>query len=314
MSTRIDGNSFKADWPESLKPIQNPPRVGVITKVAITILDYLRSFVFSWIIPGAAIHSSEHHQDILEKWNGQQIKMQAPDGAVLDGIFIEGISNPEKVILFGGGNAMRWENSAETIYQISRTGASVFYINPRGVGESKGKLYDEGYALDFYTAFEFLIEKTYKIENILPVGFSMGGANAARGAALIQDKYPRKKVSAINICSFSSLSSEIKELLGGGVLGTIASLAAWHLGIEMKVTKSWEKLKGDKFIFINTKDEMIPKKASLHEAVNPSKENFYEMEHKKEDNHFIPDSVLDAHKLRWKIEEMLGLMPPLKME
>jgi dienelactone hydrolase len=123
--------------------------------------------------------------------------------------------------------------------------------------------------LDIYTAAEYLIHKKgIDPEDIVFAGFSMGGANTTKGASLIQEKYPEKKIKAININSFSSLHLEIQTVLKNkGILAAIGRLGATLLALDMDVKKDWDSLNGEKVIFYNPKDPLIPHPAQLATAV-----------------------------------------------
>ena len=149
---------------------------------------------------------------LLEKFSGTKIQIKTPDNKLIDGAFFEK-ERTDKVILFNGGNATQWETSEGYLNYLKTCNASVLLFNPRGVGKSSAKRSPKGWALDAYTAYEYLIqEKGYDPNNILAIGHSMGGALTTLGAGLIQKKYPEKQISAINLCSFSDLRVEINTL------------------------------------------------------------------------------------------------------
>jgi len=295
---------FQAQWPErhdpALKSIVR--KVGNIFWNIISVMifpiglirlagHYIRNITFRCIVPGipsidAPLRSywdltkiiarffcnPENFKADLTNWgktelirtNGESVQFTTPDGAQIDGAFIPG-KHKNKVILFVGGNAEQWE-TLNWHHHLKPIGASLLFLNPRGVGGSTGTRYGEGYALDTYAAAEYLIHKKgIDPENILFAGFSMGAANTTRGAALIQEKYPDKKIQALNINSFSSLENEIYEVLG--TFGYLGFLASKLLGLNKEVKKAWDTLKGEKVIFHNPKDPVIPYLAQLATAV-----------------------------------------------
>jgi hypothetical protein len=250
---------FQAEWPKSLEPKASSLREIVLRILLLPLTipqSIVRHLAFRIIIPGNFIQVAQ----LTFKAKGYEItKVKTPDGGEINGIFVLG-KNPKKVVLFEGGNVERWENSLVHWYeQVEPTNASFFFLNPRSVGESSGPLNSQGYALDVYSAAEYLIqEKGIDPEDILFAGFSMGGANTARGAALIQEKYPDKKISALNINSFSSLEKEIYEI--AGMIGYIASRL---LGLDKDVKSAWDQLRGRKVILHAPKDPLIPAAAQL---------------------------------------------------
>ncbi|MDN3506053.1 MAG: hypothetical protein P0S96_02365 [Simkaniaceae bacterium] len=258
---------FQAQWPRSLDPALRPITEKVskvfwniisIVIFPIGLVRLARSFIsqvaFKVIIPG-----SLDYTDKLEI----HTPIKTPDGAIIDSVFVKG-KHPDKVVLFEGGNCEMYETSCPDWFdRIAPVGASLLFLNPRGVGLSRGMLNSEGYALDVYAAAEYLIqEKGIDPENILFAGFSMGAANTTRGAALIQEKYPDKKISALNINSFSSLETEIYY-----AAGRLAYLGSKLFGLNKDVKKAWDTLKGEKVILHNPNDPVIPLPAQLATAV-----------------------------------------------
>ena len=277
---------FKAAWPKSLDPslestlsktkkfTWNFFSILIFPIGLIRLTGYfIRNLAFSFAVPGNTERDSvEFNARVaricFKKFSGTPLQLATPDGGLIEGAFFEG-KNPQKVVVYGGGNRQQWENLIGEVIHLQSLGCSVLVLNSRGTGKSKGERNQAGYALDYYTAYEYLIhKKNVDPENILAVGFSMGGAHTTRAAGLIQEKYPDKKISAINMCSFSSLRSEIQSLFSdSGIFSLIGKYIAPLVGIDMKVKSAWDKLKGEKVIFYNPKDEVIPRNASLYKAV-----------------------------------------------
>lgn len=204
----------------------------------------------------------------IKEEKGEAVSFLTPDGAKIDGAFFSG-KNPKKVILYIGGNMEQWEVS--NFFGLKSLGASVLVLNSRGVGNSKAPWprYENGFALDVYTAAEWLVHnKGIDPEDMIFVGFSMGGANTTRGAALIQEKYPDKKIKAVNINSFNSLENLIDSIFSSiHPLSIAARWGAKILQFKMDVKKDWDSLKGEKYIFYNPNDRIIPRPAQLATAV-----------------------------------------------
>ncbi|NGX37102.1 MAG: hypothetical protein K1000chlam2_00252 [Chlamydiae bacterium] len=288
MATIQSSPIFQAAWPKALDPAFK----NILVKIAQFILKIvlfpfifvrrlLRNYVFHIIIPGQPVDCTWEGKSLLQKYGGQSIQLKTPDGATLDGAFFPG-KNPKKAILYATGNCHQWELLDDKLQELKPHDTSILIINPRGVGKSsKGTESEEGYALDYYTASEYLIKQhNLDPENILSIGFSMGGATTALGAALIQEKYPDKKISAINICSFSSLQLTIQKVLGKW--GTLAKFGSMLLGVDMHVKEAWDKLKGERCVFFNPEDGTIPTSASLFQAVKDNSKGrcyLYEMLH-----------------------------------
>lgn len=309
--------TFRADWPDRLNPAFKSTLSKILhifwniisiiifpIGIARFTIQHLKKLAFRIIVPGIPdidvpitgywdlikvalrliynpenfkANMAEEGKWMLNAFSGQPIQLEAPDGAKLDGAFFPG-KNSQKAIIYAGGNAQQWEALYQMVHILKPLNTSILVLNPRGVGKSEGHRSQEGYALDYYTGYEYLIhEQNIDPENVLAIGFSMGGALTACGASLIQEKYPDKKIKAINLSSFSSLQLEIQELLSRrkGILPLLGRIGAWIIQPEINVKPHWDKLKGEKCIFYNAKDPIIPKAASLYKAVkkNPIAES-----------------------------------------
>lgn len=277
--------AFRAEWPDKLNPaldscIMKAAKIfwEVISYIIFPIIllrylgEYLKDLILSMLIPGSVHIPKEYLEcvgkEMIAEFHGEKLKLSAPDGALLDAVFFEGDTYPRKAIIFACGNGGQWESQYEKLWVLQTFGVSILMIDPRGVGESKGTRFCEGYALDTYTGYEFLHrEKKMDLEDILLIGHSMGAGYGSCGAALIQEKYPNKKISMIHDRSFSYLSTEVEAVANRicCCLGTIASSLLYLFDIEFNSKEAFEKLKGQKCVIYSVTDHVIPyKKASLH--------------------------------------------------
>lgn len=281
--TPIDVKShFKAEWPRHLDPALESTASKVkrilwnllsiiIFPIGLCRLAYwtVRSIALKMAIPGPPYLNGSNGKVYLDYYGGKNVKPTSPDGLKLDGAFFPG-ENREKAVIFSCGNAMSWETTELYIELLKPLGVSILMVNPRGIVKSEGSRSEEGFALDIYTAYEYLIgaEKVDPNE-IVHVGFSMGGGYGAEGAALVQKKYPHKKLSAINIRSFSDLGLEVQALLGkvGGCLPSLMRLGAKLANFQMHPKKALDTLKGRVCVVSTPSDGVIVKVASMIEAM-----------------------------------------------
>jgi hypothetical protein len=274
--------TYEAHWPKELDPALK----NVLTKIArlfwniISVIIFpiglvrlvsraLRDGALRIIVPGnVEVVCNVMGKSLLKNFSGHPLTLTSPDNTLLDGAFFPGKIR-KKAIIYAFGNAHQWENCSQRLEQLKPLNTSILVINPRGVGKSEGTRSEEGYALDIYAAYDFLIKKE-KIDpnDIVFVGFSMGAAYGTCGAALVQEEYPDKEIKAINIKSFSDLQLELQTILAGrGILGAIARITAKILAFSLYPKQGWDTLKGKKCIFYDPSDEVIPKPASLFKAV-----------------------------------------------
>lgn len=275
--------TFKAKWPKSL----NPSLLSTSQKIinffwnALSLIIFpiglmrlantlIKHFAWSRILPGLSMNVEERGDALLKIYKGQRIQLTAPDGATLEGAFFPGKKHPKKAVIYASGNAAQWEVIQENLDILKPLGVSIISINPRGVGKSSGWRYEQGYALDIYTTYEYLIHQLQMDpEDIVLMGFSMGGGYGTCGAALIQEKYPDKKISAININSFGNLSTAIDVFLSNtnSFISPLLRLSNKLLGLDIKAKIAWDSLKGKKCLFHCTSDNIIFPKASLYQAI-----------------------------------------------
>jgi len=274
-----------------------------------------------WQIPLLLIHALYHPQHYKadfsvseEDWEaleGEPVSFKSPDGGEVHGAFFP--RHPGKVILHTFGNGAQWEPICEDrLGWFEPLGASVMMVNPRGVGKSTGSLHEEGYALDIYASYEYLIhEEGVDPEDIVLVGHSMGSAYGTRAAAMIQEKYPDKKISVINGRSFAHLGTQIDEMFSGkGFFPGVLRILAKGLWFGMDVKEAFEKLKGQKVVFYHPDDEVIPYAASLAKTVKESGSSATVIKmhnHLTSNHHNRPFCSEELSLLRTKIGEILRI-------
>ncbi|MBS0287716.1 MAG: hypothetical protein JSR17_10490 [Proteobacteria bacterium] len=178
----------------------------------------------------------------------------------------------KKYIIYFNGNATY---ALQTADEMKRDAAlhqcTVINFDYPGVGESEGKtviakdMVNAGYA-----QVKRLIDMGVPAENIILKGQSIGGAVATMVAGKCHEN--GEPVGVINQRSFAKMSRVVKEILGGGKLGSIGSGIIQGLGWGMDALAAWNKIPDShkEFIFAE-RDEVIPPAASL--AVGIGKEN-----------------------------------------
>ncbi len=269
---------FQAKWPSHLDPALESTctKVGRVFWNVLSVIIFpiglcrlafwlVRNIALGFAVPGPFHVDQLNGICLLKDLGGQNIQMHSPDGVKLDGAIFPG-ENRKKAVIFSFGNAMSWETSSYYIKLLKVLGVTVLVLNPRGIGKSEGSRSEEGFELDIYTGYEYLIEKEgIKPSDIVHVGYSMGGGYGAGGAALVQKKYMQEKLSAMNIRSFSSLHTEANALLGktGCYFGCLGRLGLWMAGLNMNPKAELDTLKGRVCIVSTPSDGVIPKEASM---------------------------------------------------
>lgn len=134
-----------------------------------------------------------------------EVYYRTADGELINALFFEGRSR--NVVLYFHGNAgdlSGWQFVAE---DFTSHGFKVMVIDYRGYGKSSGGISEEGFYLDGAGAYQYLVEKGFKPENIIVYGRSIGSGVAVQVAS----KYPCKGL--ILEAPFASLKKLADEKL-----------------------------------------------------------------------------------------------------
>jgi len=116
----------------------------------------------------------------------EDVTFNTADNVQLHGWYIP-YQQAEQVLLFFHGNAGNVSHRRDSIELFHRLGLSVFIIDYRGYGKSKGKPDEQGLYQDASAAWRYLTdEKGFANDQILIFGRSLGGAVAARLASGVQ--------------------------------------------------------------------------------------------------------------------------------
>lgn len=275
---------FRAEWPKVASPTICE-RIARIVRACISfLLTPLTDKVSEFVVPSSSweAHSSKNLKALAfereyfkESRGGTPLKLETPDGIVLDGMIFKGTS--KKAIAYFGGNAEFYESTADMVPSLrSAFGkVSVIFINPRGVGASEGPCSPELLEWDAYTSMEYLIQHEH-IEpgNIIPIGRSLGGGYGTMGASLLQKKYPDQKIGMATLVPFTDLATAAEHLIADAsksvlgaclskTLGKIAAAAIRCLGWTMDTKAAWETLKGPRVTVADYNDGIIHFPASL---------------------------------------------------
>ena len=116
-------------------------------------------------------------------WEAQQevgaadVWLETPDGVKLHAWW-RPVNDSRLVTLYLHGNAGNVSHRGAHIREIAAAGSSVLVLDYRGYGKSKGRPTEKGLYTDAETAFQHLIGKGYRPEQIILHGESLGSAVA----------------------------------------------------------------------------------------------------------------------------------------
>lgn len=130
----------------------------------------------------------------------ETVEFEAADGVRLSGWFIPAESKARASILFCHGNANNMSGCIDHIKTFHKLAIDVLVFDYRGYGNSAGKPCEAGTYMDSDAAWDYLSgQKGVPPGKILVFGYSLGGAIAARLAAL------KKPGALVLLSSFTSM-------------------------------------------------------------------------------------------------------------
>lgn len=136
--------------------------------------------------------------------NAREVFLKTEDAEEINGLFYKG-RDAKKVVLFFHGNAGSLRGWKEVASDFTEKGADFLVIDYRGYGKSSGKFSEAGFYADGQAAYEYLLAQSYRPEQIVVVGRSIGSGVAT-------DLASRRPVGGLILeAPFSSLLQLGKE-------------------------------------------------------------------------------------------------------
>lgn len=114
---------------------------------------------------------------VQEELGAKDVWLQSADGTKLHGWMVEQ-PGAQFVTLFLHGNAGNLTHRVRSIHPIRQAGSNVLVIDYRGYGKSEGSPSESGLYADAQAAYNHLIGQSYKPEQIVLHGESLGTAVA----------------------------------------------------------------------------------------------------------------------------------------
>lgn len=102
----------------------------------------------------------------------EEIFIKTNDNEFINGLLFK--TNSDKVILYFHGNAGSLDSWQYIHNSLKALDYNFFIIDFRGYGKSTGKITEEGLYKDGQAAYDFLVQKGFKRENIILYGRSIG--------------------------------------------------------------------------------------------------------------------------------------------
>ena len=198
--------------------------------------------------------------NLLKDPQNRNFTLTTYDGAKIDGMLLGSPNNGKPVLMYFCGNAERWEYSLDYPQRIAKElDANVLVFNYRGVGRSEGfPLVAQDLVTDGDTCKQYLNHLGIDDSRIKIFARSIGAGIGVEVAS----RYER--TAFVSERSFSKFSKEVRNIMGAGVIGSLASQTIKMMEYEMKAAKAWKKIPAEiKLAIVHKGDKMIQYPVSL---------------------------------------------------
>ncbi|BBM81906.1 alpha/beta hydrolase [Candidatus Uabimicrobium amorphum] len=223
------------------------------------ILFYSVIFLWIWLIFRWAarklacnmlFHPDKEHLDTPKQHSldYEDVYFTTRDKKKLHGWFVP-CENSVATVLFLHGNAGNISNRLDEIALWHCIKVSVFIVDYRGYGKSKGSTSERGLYLDSEAAYDYLVqERSIPPEKIVCFGRSLGGAVAIRLSL-------NREFGAVIVAStFTSLN----DLIRGLFVPWLASFFCWASPFKFRSIDLIGYVTHPLLILHGTEDELIP--------------------------------------------------------
>ena len=195
------------------------------------------------------------------------------------------------LVLFCHGNAGNIRHRVEKIKIFHELGLSVFILDYRGYGRSKGAPSERGIYRDAKSAYDYLLSRKIKPEQIIGYGESIGGA-------VVIDLGYKNKMAGLIIDSAFSHAKDMAKII-------YPFLPYWIFSSRFDSIGKIKSIKTPKLIIHSINDEIVPYKLGrkLYEAAAEPKE-FLEVHGGHNSNFFESETIY-----REKIKDFVNKLP-----
>ena len=176
----------------------------------------------------------------------EEIKSATKDGTILNSLLFK-IKNSKGVIFYlhGNGNSLEKFGKLAPIY--TNLGYDIFMTDYRGYGKSEGALSDENQLFEDNQFLYNELKKSYKEEDIIIIGYSLGSSLAAK---LASENTPKLLVLKAPFYNFKDVANHTTKLTK---LYPFNYLSKYHF----KTNEFIKLCKMPLLIFHGTEDEVV---------------------------------------------------------
>ncbi len=173
----------------------------------------------------------------------EEVNFDSRGKVKLNGWFITSREN-KYTILFCHGNAGNISHRIEKIIFFNKLGCNVFIFDYRGYGKSQGAPSENGLYSDAHAAYNYLLSRGTRPEQVIGYGESLGGA-------VIIDLAFKNKLGAVIVDSvFSSTKDMVNRIY--------PVLPYWFLSSRFDSFKKIQSIQIPKLIIHSINDEIVP--------------------------------------------------------
>jgi hypothetical protein len=189
----------------------------------------------------------------------KEIFFNTPDHLKLHSWFIPA-KDARYTVLFCHGNAGNISHRLEKIIFFNRLGCNVFIFDYRGYGQSQGEPSENGLYTDAKSAYNYLLSRGIKAEQIIGYGESLG-------TAAIIDLASKEKMRALIIDSAFSSGKDMARAV-------YPFLPYWIFSVRLDSVGKIKSINAPKLMIHSVNDEIVPYRLGkkLYEAALPPKE------------------------------------------
>ncbi|MFC1674777.1 alpha/beta hydrolase [Candidatus Omnitrophota bacterium] len=204
---------------------------------------------------------------------------KSPDGRKLHGWFIPA-QEARSAVIFAHGNAGNIGDRLDKIKFFNQLKQNVFIFDYRGYGASQGRPSEKGMYLDARGAYEYLLSRGIRADQLIGFGESMGGA-------ILIDLAAEKKLKALIVESTFSSSKDLVRIFFPWIP---YQLFASRLDSEAKI----KSIQIPKLIIHSREDELIPIRLAqkLYQAA-PQPKEFLQIRGPHNDGFFESTDILE---------------------
>jgi len=252
---------------------------------------FLSNVLFYFLQPGMIFFPIAELKATPKNWGlvYEDVSLTTSDNIMVNGWYLPATKS-KQVVLFFHGNGGNMSHRGESLKIFNSLGLNVFIIDYRGYGKSEGSMSEQGFYLDAFTAWQYLVNKRgFKPQDIIIFGRSLGGAVATQLATVVDQK---ALIVESTFSSVKDMASMLRPVISNIV----------YLRYKFNTKKVINQVNSPLLLMHSKQDEIVPYELGekVFKAANSPK-YFFELKGKHNDG-FMQDRAEYKKALKWFIE------------